>query len=497
MALQSSLITMEPFSLATGVVSLVGFALQLVTSALGMTDNAVAAQDEAADELKKLKGDLEDLQAKMTDVHTTLKVLASNTKDRAFKKLLRNEDSNAALAKLCLALEETFVLLERLTDQTEAQESRLDSLSLPDDTRSLAFVQAIFKHNLAPSKTTNLVKSLRDMRSEIQMCLRKLDTAFEHCWKLYTAMSNGLARVATNQSTFSTSTTLTARIKFVDWLNVREGTWGISRQKKGAITIEQVINGALAPTAPTERNFWKEAEAMLPKGYKVPKEWRTITIDGSLVVGMVNHKLKECEDKPWTITLHGKEVLIHDLFNKTLAWVQKFVAVADPVIPYVPHAAPFWAGLCSLLQFAANGTETYGAMLAGVERATWLTSYCFAQERLYKEYFAANDKYSALNDAFVKDLVDLYAALLKFLIDAHSYFAKSPAVRIASSVLTRSTWPWVTELVQAIDERKGRMEDYESLVHKSNVHQDLKNVLGMSELFSRYMSEEAIRDESM
>jgi len=305
MALQSSLITMEPFSLATGVVSLVGFALQLVTSALGMTDNAVAAQDEAADELKKLKGDLEDLQAKMTDVHTTLKVLASNTKDRAFKKLLRNEDSNAALAKLCLApLEEIFVLLERLTDQTEAQESRLDSLSLPDDTRSLAFVQAIFKHNLAPSKTTNLVKSLRDMRSEIQMCLRKLDTAFEHCWKLYTAMSNGLARVATNQSTFSTSTKLTARIKFVDWLNVREGTWGVSRKKKGAITIEQVLNGALAPTAPTERNFWTEAEAMLPEGDKVPENWQTTTIDR---FDMVNDKLKEWTDKQWKITIHGKE----------------------------------------------------------------------------------------------------------------------------------------------------------------------------------------------
>jgi cell division protein ZapA (FtsZ GTPase activity inhibitor) len=80
---------MDPFSLATGVVGLVGVALTLVTGALGLIDKTVAAHVEAADELKKLQGDLEDLQARMFNNHTTLKVLASNTKDRAFNKLLR------------------------------------------------------------------------------------------------------------------------------------------------------------------------------------------------------------------------------------------------------------------------------------------------------------------------------------------------------------------------------------------------------------------------
>lgn len=109
-----------------------------------------------------------------------------------------SEHSNTAIAT---ALDETFVLLKRLTDQIKAQESRLHSIALPDDTRSLAFVRAILKHNLAPSKTTHLVKSLRDMRGEIQTCLRKLGAAFQHPWRLYTAMSNGLARVATNETT--------------------------------------------------------------------------------------------------------------------------------------------------------------------------------------------------------------------------------------------------------------------------------------------------------
>jgi len=76
---------------------------------------------------------------------------------------------------------------------------------------------------------------------------------------------------------------------------------------------------------------------------------------------------------------------------------------------------------------AVNEKATYGAMVAGLERATWLTFYCSAQERLYKDYFADNDKYSGLDNAFVKDLVPLYAATLKFLIQAFNYFAENTA----------------------------------------------------------------------
>ena len=151
------------------------------------------------------------------------------------------DHGNTALADLCIALDETSVLLKRLTDETKVQEAKMHSLSPPDDTGSLAFVLAVFKHNLAPSKTASLVKSLRDMRSDVQKCLRRLDTAFQHSWTLYTAMSNGLARIATNGTTFSTSTALTARIKLVDWLKDREGTWGMSKQRNGAITVSIVF----------------------------------------------------------------------------------------------------------------------------------------------------------------------------------------------------------------------------------------------------------------
>ncbi len=80
---------MDPFSLSTGIVGLIAVALKLVVGALGMIDKTVAAYDEAADELKGLQQDLEYLQTRMIHIHGVLKVLASNTKDRGFKKLLQ------------------------------------------------------------------------------------------------------------------------------------------------------------------------------------------------------------------------------------------------------------------------------------------------------------------------------------------------------------------------------------------------------------------------
>ena len=54
-------------------------------------------------------------------------------------------------------------------------------------------------------------------------------------------MTNGLARVASNISNLSTSTTLTARIKLVDWLKEREDTWRSARQRKAATTVSFAV----------------------------------------------------------------------------------------------------------------------------------------------------------------------------------------------------------------------------------------------------------------
>jgi hypothetical protein len=134
----------------------------------------------------------------------------------------------AAIHDLCRVLDETFNTLTQMTDRKNSND--LQPNPLPDNKKSMAFVQAVLKHSLAPSKVTDLVKGLQDMRSDIQMCLKKLDVTFQHARNLYDISNNGLARPPSRGSIFSTSTNLTLRVKLFDWLKRREGTWGLSRR---------------------------------------------------------------------------------------------------------------------------------------------------------------------------------------------------------------------------------------------------------------------------
>ena len=154
--------------------------------------------------------------------------------------ILFSQRGETAVAELCTALDDTFAALEQLTDRTQADEFKMHSTHLPTHTKSLAFVQAVLKHHLAPSKTTSL-KSLRDMRSEFQKCLRKPDTASNHVCNLYFAMTNRLARSATNMSTLSMSPTLTARIQLAGWLKHRGDTWGFPRRRKPVMKVSFVV----------------------------------------------------------------------------------------------------------------------------------------------------------------------------------------------------------------------------------------------------------------
>jgi uncharacterized protein Yka (UPF0111/DUF47 family) len=79
----------DPLSVTTGIISLITLAMKLVVGAAGLIDKTVAAHREAANELQDLKQDLERLEGQMDQIHGTLQFLATNTKDRAFKELLR------------------------------------------------------------------------------------------------------------------------------------------------------------------------------------------------------------------------------------------------------------------------------------------------------------------------------------------------------------------------------------------------------------------------
>jgi len=118
--------------------------------------------------------------------------------------------------RLCQALKETHSTLKRLTDQTESEEATLRANALPSKKRSLAFVRAVLKYNMSP-QMDEMISNLREMQTEIQDCLRNLETAFSNVDDLHDLFHRQLARFST-YSRLSTSTTLTARVQLVTWL---------------------------------------------------------------------------------------------------------------------------------------------------------------------------------------------------------------------------------------------------------------------------------------
>ena len=142
-----------------------------------------------------------------------------------------------AVRKLCRALDETFAVLERLTGRAEAEKTNLQSITLSANEKSLAYVQAVLRHSFSPSKIASLVDNLKRMQFEIRACHEKLESVDKHVDKLYTINQNRLERVETSSST---STMLSARIKLAGWLKRREGIWKLgSRSTSTKVSLQR------------------------------------------------------------------------------------------------------------------------------------------------------------------------------------------------------------------------------------------------------------------
>ena len=135
--------------------------------------------------------------------------------------------------RLCQALKETHNTLKRLTDQAESQEDTLRANALPSKKKSLAFVLAALKHNVSSETMDEMISNLREMQTEIQDCLRNLETSFDDVQDSYDFFHQQLVRVPTSSSLLSTSTTLTARVQLASWLEKFGGRDFSERRRKG------------------------------------------------------------------------------------------------------------------------------------------------------------------------------------------------------------------------------------------------------------------------
>jgi len=78
----------DPLSITTSVLALVGVVLKVSVTAIGMVDKTTGAHEAARDALRNLRRALQNLNKGTTNMQITLRILISDPKDKAVKKLL-------------------------------------------------------------------------------------------------------------------------------------------------------------------------------------------------------------------------------------------------------------------------------------------------------------------------------------------------------------------------------------------------------------------------
>jgi hypothetical protein len=171
----------------------------------------------------------------------------------------------------------------------------------------------------------------------------------------------------------------------------------------------------------------------------------------SEVLRDVHEKRQICAQKCWTLKKrNGETIILRDVCEKIIVWVEKFIAVGDLAMQYDPvHAALPWAAFrfvlqvdtapltyCTLFvdpcQMAVNEKKVFGEMIENLETVSYLiTRYALLEELYLQRNSAARDK---LEDMVVR----IYAEILTFLAKARKYFHGSTKGKRASPLYE---WP--------------------------------------------------------
>ena len=146
-------------------------------------------------------------------------------------------------------------------------------------------------------------------------------------------------------------------------------------------------------------------------------------------------KRKVCMQKCWKFEKRNGEIIIlRDVVEKIIVWVEKFIAVGDAAVQYDPvHAAPAWAAFRFVLQVrttaltnciimvdshkaAVNDKRVLGETIANLEAVSHLITRYAILDELYLQ------RNSAARDKLEETVVRLYAEVLTYLAKAKNYF---------------------------------------------------------------------------
>ncbi|KAF7912633.1 uncharacterized protein EAF01_001654 [Botrytis porri] len=131
-------------------------------------------------------------------------------------------------------------------------------------------------------------------------------------------------------------------------------------------------------------------------------------------------KKQLCIEKAWKYKKNnGTTVIIRDLFEKILFWVNKVKEVGDVIASYDPVRL--------LLTIAIEDSQSLGNLIEGLEQTSKLIAQCKVLEDLYSQ--STSDE-----TGFDGALLELYVAILTFESHAIQIYRKSKPNRLISAI---------------------------------------------------------------
>ncbi|KAF8246975.1 hypothetical protein K440DRAFT_661713 [Wilcoxina mikolae CBS 423.85] len=118
-----------------------------------------------------------------------------------------------------------------------------------------------------------------------------------------------------------------------------------------------------------------------------------------------------CQKNRLVFEFGKKSIVVSEVTDKLVSWIEKFKAVGDTIVQFDPtHAALPWAAVRFILQIAVNNQESMSAVLIGLEHIGKLLVRCTVYEELYLLPNPKTLNHQSLEDCFI----DLYIVALEF-----------------------------------------------------------------------------------
>jgi ankyrin repeat protein len=183
-------------------------------------------------------------------------------------------------------------------------------------------------------------------------------------------------------------------------------------------------------------NLWDTAVSALSEVDRVFLTSNINETSGNIsdILGLVKERQSSSFEKRWKFKKpSGEVVIVRDLLEKIVQWLQKFKDVGDVVNQYTPgYAALPWVGVRVLLQVSTNDIETFGAIAEGVDAVSRLMVRCSVYENMYMRVDL--ERTTATQELLIKSLAALYIATLTYLANAGRYYQQSTAKGVVTSI---------------------------------------------------------------